>query len=444
MTSCRRPPQHPPIDNPALPAMPLENASDPSSTEMDLFGPSDTGDRLDSDNPYPQFTPLAPLSWVLGYSESDRQRYLRIQSQNTARLLKLDLAPLEQSGLAYYDSIFYTYESYGDLLGTSTGVAIGYALRNRPAGPIARGLARIIGQGANPRAAKYVAVGLRIAVFGSAGRLYGLTSAGLQALARMRREQSRDPGMARVVAARAARNVLMEREAKVKRRMQSSLAVSSDGDYDDDDDGDTQSLGGMEIADRVRLVDEATAREQSATFPFGRPSEKVVEMEMEKRRGGVASSSSSSSSETAGDPFEVETGPAGTADDGTPQRVWRNTHSNTAESSWERLRRGQSPAAAATRPEHTGDDGDGDGGSGGDAAVTGTSPWPARAPMKGFGGRSQEPKMDSFSFNAGGEKDLEKMQAQKEFDESVERERRSGAGDGYTKGDQPPGKGWKD
>lgn len=399
---------------------------------MDLFGPSDAGDQLaDSDNPYPQFTPLAPLSWLLGYSESDRQRYLRIQSQNTARLLKLELAPLEQAGLAYYDSIFYTYESYGDLAGTSTGVAIGYALRNRQAGPIARGLARIIGQGANPRAAKYVAVGLRIAVFGSAGRMYGLTSAGLQALSRMRREQGTDPGMARVVAARAARNVLMEREAKVKRRMSSSSSSA----VGDDDDGDAQSLGGMEIADRVRLVDEAAAREQSAAFPFGRPSEKVVEME--KRRG--VASPLPPSSETVGDPFEGEEGEADgalPADDGT-QRAWRNTHSNTAESSWERLRRGQGPAAttpapAATRPEQTGD------GSG-----TGTSPWPARAPMKGFGGASQEPKMDSFSFSTGGGKDLERMQAQKEFDESVERERRSGAGDGYSEGDQP-GKGWKD
>lgn len=416
--------------------MPLENASDPSSTEMDLFGPSDAGDQLaDSDNPYPQFTPLAPLSWLLGYSESDRQRYIRIQSQNTARLLKLDLTPLELAGLAYYDSIFYTYESYGDLAGTLTGVAIGYALRGRQAGPIARGLARIVGQGANPRAAKYVAVGLRIAVFGSAGRLYGLTSAGLQALSRMRGEQGRDPGMARIVAARAARNVLMEREAKVKRRGVSSSSAVGSGD----DDDDTQSLGGMEIADRVRLVDEAAAREQSAAFPFGRPSEKV--MEMEKRRG-VVPSSPPPSSETVGDPFEGEgeAAEALPANDGTPQRVWRNTHSNTAESSWERLRRGQGPAIpapAAARPEHEQTGGNGGG------SVTGTSPWPARAPMKGFGGSSQEPKMDSFSFGTGGEKDLEKMQAQKEFDESVERERRSGAGDGYSEGDQP-GKGWKD
>lgn len=420
--------------------MPLENASDPSSTEMDPFGPSDPGDQLaDSDNPYPQFTPLAPLSGILGYTENDRQRYMRVQSQNTMRLLKMDLAPLERAGLAYYDSIFYTYESYGDLFGTSTGVAIGYALRNRRAGPIARGFARVLGQGANPRTAKYVAVALRLLVFGTAGRLYGLTSAGLQALSRMRGEQSRDPNMARIVAARAARSGVLEREAKMRRR----TPLAGGGDGNDNDEDDAQSLGGMEIADQVRLGDEAVAREQSAAFPFGRPSDKLVEMEMEKRRGEQLSSQAAAAAAAAvvGDPFDVgaetEVGAVGGAPAGlgagggpVPRGVWRNTHSNTAESSWERLRRGQGPAA---RPEQTRGDGEG-----GEEAVVRTSPWPARAPMKGFGGASPEPKTDGF----GGEKDLEKMQAQNEFDESVERERESSAGDGYSEGDQA-GKGWR-
>lgn len=358
--------------------MPLDNASDPPSSDVDPFGAGDSGDQIaDSENPYPKYTSLAPLSRLLGYSEHNRQRYIELQARNTARLLKLDLTPLERAGLAYYDSIFYTYESYGDLLGTTAGLAIGYALRNRRAGPIARGISRFIGQGASPHTANYVAAGLRLLVFASAGRLYGLTSAGLQGLNRMRAEQSRDPVMSRVLAARAVRTGTMEKEAKIARR-RPAVGAGAGGGGDDDD---AQSLGGMEMADQVRLGDEAAARERSAAFPFGKPSDLVGE----KKR-----------SETPGeDPFTVV--PA--ADEKAPEKAWRNTHSNTAESSWERLRRGKTAVASGDGPR-------------------------------------AEPKTDGFGW------DLEKTQAQKEFDESVERERRNGAGDGYSEGDQG-GKGWK-
>lgn len=369
--------------------MPLDNASDAPASDMDPFGSSDSGDQMaGSDNPYPKFTPLAPFSRLLGYTEHDRQRYISLQSNNTARLLKLELTPLERAGLAYYDSIFYTYESYGDLFGTSAGLAIGYMLRNRRAGPIARGLSRFIGQGANPRAANYVAAALRLVVFGSAGRLYGLASAGLQGLNRMRAEQSQDPVMSRIVGARAARSGALEREVNMRRR---TLGLGGGDD-------DAQSLGGMEMADQVRLGDEAAARERSAAFPFGKPSEVVVEME--KRR------------ETLGeDPFAAAITSA--TDGKAPEKAWQNNHSNTAESSWERLRRGKPPAEAL--PQQTRG-----GGSGvGEVAL--------RA----------EPKTDGFGW------DPEKTQAQKEFDEGVERERRIGTGDGYSEGDQG-GKKWKD
>lgn len=387
-------PHTPPLPR-ALPAlqMPLDNASDAPASDMDPFGPSDPGDQVaDSDNPYPKFTSLAPFSRLLGYTEHDRQRYILLQSKNTARLLKLELTPLERAGLAYYDSIFYTYESYGDLFGTSAGLAIGYMLRNRRAGPIARGLSRFIGQGANPRAASYVAAALRLVVFGSAGRLYGLTSAGLQGLNRMRAEQSQDPVMSRIVAARSARSGALEREAKMGRR---TLGLGGGGGGGDDD---TQSLGGMEMADQVRLGDEAAARERSAAFPFGKPSEMVAEMEKRKETPEE-------------DPFAVAITSA--TDGKAPEKAWQNNHSNTAESSWERLRRGKPPTEALSKQTRGG------------------------GPDAGEVASRAEPKTDGFGW------DLEKTQAQKEFDESVERERRIGAGDRYSEGDQG-GKKWKD
>lgn len=357
--------------------MPLDNASDPPSSDVDPFGAGDPGDQIaDSENPYPKYSSLAPFSRLLGYSEHNRQRYIELQARNTARLLKLDLAPLERAGLAYYDSIFYTYESYGDLLGTAAGLAIGFALRKRRAGPIARGIARFIGQSARPHTANYLSAGLRLLLFASAGRLYGLTSAGLQGLSRMRTEQGQDPTMSRILEARAVRTGTIEKEARMARR-RLRLAAGAGGD-----DDDAQSLGGMEMADQVRLGDEAAARERNAAFPFGKPSDMVGENKRSEAPGE--------------DPFTVVTP---TADTKAPEQTWRNTHSNTAESSWERLRRGKTAVASRDGPQ-------------------------------------AEPKTDGFGW------DLEKTQAQKEFDESVERERRSGTGDGYSEGDQGD-KGWK-
>lgn len=254
--------------------------------------------------------------------------------------------------------------------------------------------------------------------------MYGLTTAGLQALNRMRAEQRADPGIVRIVKARAERIGALERETRHKTMGYPPVRRAVVGGADDDE----QSLGGMEMADQTRREGEATAREQSRAFPFGRPSEKVVEVEQRREESGGGD-----------DPFGFGAEEKGSSVQKAPQRGWRNTHSNTTESTWERLRRGQAPVASSQSRSDNPD---------ADTAATETaprtSPWPTRAPMKGFDSRSPEPKTDSFSFsNTVEERELAKAQAQKEFDESVEKERRSGGGDGYSEGDKG-GSQWRD
>lgn len=375
--------------------MPLSNASDSPSSDFDSFPDSPdpysgSGSDSSSDSPaiYPPPPSLAPFSSFFGYSPSDRARYIGVQSTNTSRLLNLNPTPAESAALAYYDSIFYTYESYGDVLGTSTGALIAFLFRNRRPGPFATGLSRALGQASNPKAARLISTTFKFLVIGAAGRLYGLTSAGIQALNRIRTEQRTDPIMARIVAARARRTSTQELDTK--RKAFSYPRVQQRQQEDE------QSLGGMETADVKRRSDEAEVEAESRAFPFGRPSEKVAELEAREPERGE-------------DPFFEEG-----QKEGPVQTGWRNKHSGTAESAWERLRKGQ-----VDTPDRT-------------------SSWVGRVDEE------KEPKTDSFSFSKTvEERELAKAQAQKEFDESVERERRSGAGDGYSEGDKG-GRGWRD
>ncbi|KAH8154759.1 uncharacterized protein LAJ45_01290 [Morchella importuna] len=382
--------------------MPLDTADTfPTDTDTDPDTPTKT---------YPPPPPLAPLSFLLGYTPADRTRYTTLQATATSRLLSLPLTPTELAGLAYYDGIFYAYQSYGDVIGTSLGALLGFALRSRKPGRIPTAIARIFN--VNPR---YVAVTLRVGVFGSLGMLYGMTTASVQALNRMRKEQKDDPEMGRVVAARARKLSALEREVRARAFGAQEAGAQRGGEGERE--RDEQSLGGMEVAEYKRRSDEDVVNAERTAFPFGRPSEAVAAARVEsqgERQG-----------ERGDDPFLLADEKEGAAE--APVRGgWRNAHSSTGESTWERLRKGQRPQpqqqqqVEETQPQQT-------------------SPWPQRAPMKGFGAPAagSEPKTDSFSFSSTAEdRELAKAQAQKEFDESVERERRSGGGDGYSEGDQ--------
>ncbi|KAG0135214.1 hypothetical protein HOY82DRAFT_158561 [Tuber indicum] len=385
--------------------------------EPDPFGSGDPDAYdLSSTGNYPSPPGLAPLSGLLGYSEANRDFFVRTSLTQTTALLGLKLTPAEREGLTYYNRRFYSYESYGDVLGISAGILISFLLRNRKPGIISTTMVSVFTKPGARRdnAAKWLSRGLKLSVWGCVGRLYGLTSAGFQALQKNKAEKRLDPNLRRVVAAANKKKEALVHEIQANgpglRRME---GLENPGAQDDG-----QSLGGMEISDGTEGRLDA-----SEVFPHGRPSEQVAELEARKRSGG----------NPGNDPFGVDDASPTSGDGvmGQGQGGWTNTHSNTSESAWERIRKGQSPT---TRPPTDRGEGDGNTTYTSEPKVGG---WPSRPSMKGYGqGANREPGTDSFMFSKSEEeRQLAKQEAQKEFDAKVEKERSGGSGDGYTEGD---------
>jgi len=389
-------------------------------SEPDPFdgGDSDAYDQSSTGN-YPSPPGLAPFSGLLGYSEANRDRFIRGSLMKTTALLGLKLTPTEREGLAYYNSRFYSYESYGDTLGISAGVLIAFLLRNRKPGVISTTMVSVFTRPGAQRdnAAKWLSRGLKLSVWGCVGRMYGLTSAGFQALQKNRVEKRGDPNLRRIIAATDKKKeaLLHEIQAKMPEVRQRMGGLGDPGAQDDE-----QSLGGAETSDGAESGLDASEKER---FPHGRPSEQVANLEARKRGGG----------NPGDDPFGVDdaspTGGEGATGQG--QGRWTNTHSDTSESAWERIRKGQSPTA------HPPADGSEDGVN----AVGPNEPkvggWPNRASINRHGqDGNKEPGTDSFTFSKSEEeRQLARQEAQKEFDAKVEKERAGEPGDGYVEDD---------
>lgn len=401
--------------------MPLDIAdNDIPVSEPDQFsgGDSDTYDSTSTGN-YPSPPGLAPFSGLLGYSEANRDLFIRHSLTQTTALLGLKLTPTEREGLAYYNSRFYSYESYGDTLGISAGVLIAFLLRNRKPGVISTTMVSMFTKPGLQRdnAAKWLSRGLKLSVWGCVGRMYGLTSAGFQAVQKNRVEKRADPNLRRVVATTDKKKeaLVHEIQSGLERRRMKRLENPKAQD-------DKQSLGGVEVSDGTDSRLDASEKER---FPHGRPSEQVAELGAWKRGG----------SPPGDDPFCVDdaspTGGEGATGQGQGQGGWTNTHSNTSESAWERIRKGQSPT---TRPP-TGRSEDETNTMGPNEPKVGG--WPNRASINGHvQGGNREPRTDSFTFSKSEEeRQLAKQEAQKEFDAKVEKERSGEMGDGYVEGD---------
>ncbi|RPB06037.1 hypothetical protein L873DRAFT_1756457 [Choiromyces venosus 120613-1] len=391
--------------------MPVSD-SDPFGGDSDPYASSSTGN-------YPPPLGLAPLSGLLGYSETNRDFFVRTSLTQTAVLLGLKLTPVEREGLTYYNSRFYSYESYGDVLGITAGILIAFLLRNRKPGPISNAMVSVFTKPGAQRenAARWLSRGLKLSVWGSVGRMYGLTSAGFQAIQKNKAEKRVDPNLSRVVAMADRKKKALVHEIQVNGPELRRMKDLETPKVRRDDDG--QSLGGMEISDETESRLDASEKER---FPYGRPSEQVAELEARKRGGGDDDAFGVDDASSTGGEGVMGQGRGG---------GWTNTHSNTGESTWERIRKGQSPTA---RPptDRTEDE----------ASTTGLNEpkargWPNRPPMKGYAqATNREPGTDSFSFsNSEEERQLAKQEAQKEFDAKIEKERSGQVGDGYVEGD---------
>ncbi|CUS14243.1 unnamed protein product [Tuber aestivum] len=390
--------------------------NDIPASEPDPFGAGDPDpyDPFSTGN-YPSPPRLAPLSGLLGYSEANRDFFVRTSLTHTAILLGLKLTPVEREGLAYYQSRFYSYESYGDVLGVSAGVFVAFLLRNRKPGLISTTMVRVFTKPGTRRdsAARWLSRGLKLSVWGAVGRMYGLTSAGFQAVQKNRAEKRADPNLRRVVAVAAKKKEALVHEIQVNgpglRRMED---LENPKTQDDE-----QSLGGTGDSEGRESSLDAGEKE---IFPHGRPSEQVSELEARKRGEG----------HPGDDPFGVgDASPTeGGGAMGQGQGRWTNTHSNTGGSAWERIRKGQSPTVRppTDRSEEA------------NIAEPKVGGWPSRAPM------NREPGTDSFTFsNSEEERRLAKQEAQKEFDARVEKERSGELGDEYVEGDSRNRRGGK-
>jgi len=397
--------------------MPLDKAdNDMPVSEPDPFGGGDPDayDQSSTGN-YPSPPGLAPFSGLLGYSEANCDFFVRTSLKQTATLLGLKLTPTEREGLAYYSSRFYSYESYGDTLGISAGVLIAFLLRNRKPGVISTTMVSVFTKPGAQRdnAAKWLSRGLKVSVWGTIGRMYGITSAGFQALQKNKVEKRGDPNLRRIVAAADKKKETLVHEIRVNARMRDLETPKVQGDE--------QSLGGVEISDGTESGLDASEKER---FQHGRPSEQVAELEARKRSGG----------NTGDDPFGIDNASPTGGEGATGQSRgggWTNTHSNTSESAWERIRKGQPPAA---RPPA-------DRGEGGMNTMSPDEPkvggWPNRASINRYDqGGNREPGTDSFTFSKSEEeRQLAKQEAQKEFDAKIEKERNGELGSGYVEGD---------
>lgn len=119
---------------------------------------------------------------------------------------------------------------------------------------------------------------------------------------------------------------------------------------------------------------------------------------------------------------------AGAAEPAAPQGQakapgggWKNVQSRpSGGSAWDRLRRGETAQPGSS--------------SGYDDAAPQSAAWPRRPDMKGFGssGPAYEAKEDSFSFTGDTNREQAKEEAQREFDERIERERNGQGADGFV------------
>ncbi|KAL7276612.1 hypothetical protein RUND412_000378 [Rhizina undulata] len=353
--------------------MVLENASaaptdDPYST-ADPY-PTDSSSTDPYSTPtttYPPPPPLAPLSFLIYYNETDRQRYLRTQLALQQSQLGIRLTPTEKTALDHYNAVFYSYESYGDVFGLSAGLLLAFMLRNRKPGAFVNTLCRPFPVDQNAKL--WLARGIRFTILGAVGRMYGLTTAGYQALLKIREEQQRDPNLKRYNEVRLAWQNRREEMIRSGARPPPVPVV------------DRRDLGTIEA-----LTKQAEGGED------------------EQSLGGLAAT------EGTDVPEETTTGAEYNYSYTSPQSLRK-------ESAWDRLRKGARRHTEETVEETEADT------TPVDTSPSSSSPWPTRAPMAGYEKR-REPRTDNFTFSpTEEERQLAREEAQKAFDERVERER---------------------
>lgn len=350
--------------------------------------------------PYPPHPPVSSFPIISNFSEEEKNRFIAVQLGLAQREFGFRPTPTEREGLEYYHAQFYAAESKGALYGTLGGLAIGglFCARQKRVGfPVKQvgGWLRL-----SNRTKLMASRAANVAFVGALGRLYGMTTHGVTAFNKIAKEQKEDPHMQRYIQMRNA--YLAQRKENARRGIPQQSVLS----------------GVEELArtgERIQRGEQDAPEEPPAPAWEDRPiSEQVAEVLKEEprapRRGRRAQHRHDEppqepEPDQAEDTLDGLMGPpVGDVRKEEPPAAWRSSQSKPqGGSSWEQIRRGDGNAPQA-------------------------GAWPRRAAMKGYeaGGAAAaaEPRED------GREEDRE--DAQRRFDEQVQREREGHSADGFV------------
>ncbi|KAI5849101.1 hypothetical protein BZA05DRAFT_402214 [Tricharina praecox] len=387
-----------------------------ATTEDSNFGSSDSDDAYNtSSSAYP---PHPPITRILGlssgtFSDAAKERFIQLQLAVAEREFGFRPSAVEHEGLAYYNAVFYAAESKGSLYGTLAGGAIGALMtrRQRNVGFLFRGIGNRLG--VQPKWQLLASRLTNFAFITAVGRLWGITSYGVQAFNQTAKMQREDPNMKRYLEARDRWLAQRQKEGRAgvtRAVMQVGQEAQRARERQQQDEGDPQSLGGVDFYEDRKpadgsasgvVEDSGETRRISMEAKVGARRKREADAENVRQRANER--------HTDDDPFFGDSEQT-QSDDSRVVRARQNNNSQGG-SAWDRLRRGEQ-GDAANRDDST------------------ASAWPRRSAMKGF--EQSEAKEDSFSFSTG-DRERAKEEAQRLFDERVEKERRGEGRDGFAK-----------
>lgn len=351
---------------------------------MSEFSTEQNPDAYGSGQRYPSLPPIPSfLGFSLGFSEEGRRAFTDFHLIS-AQQYGFVPNPVEKEALTYYNGTFYGAEALGARNGVLGGGAIGLlvALRSKRPWRIFRSIGNRIGM--SPRYQHAFSRGVTLWMFSQIGKFYGATSAGVAAFGQISAQQKNDPNMQRYLAMRkkwveSHGPLGISEYGELKKRYEQAkdmgaLPSQSGGGQSSQDD--EQSLGGLDFYDTpetqqrdTRGTVPATAGVHRQPRPYERPITNTRPSEEE-------------------DPFQFS---SPSDDDASPR-------SKPGESVWERIRRGERPAVSVSTRE----------------------------------GKEEEPERQEF-LSPEQERQYAKEQAQKEFEEALERERKAAGGlDGFV------------
>jgi hypothetical protein len=392
-----------------------------SAIENDQFNSSDNPDAYGSPRaypPHPSIPTFLGFNWGL-FSEQGKQRFNTLYLNLAEREFGFRPNPIEKEGLEYYNAVFYATEARGSLYGTLGGVTIGAFTirRQRNPGFLFREMGKFFR--VQPRLQLLASRTVNLILIATIGRLYGITSSGVSAFNRTRKEQEVDPNMRRYL---AMRNEWVNIKAQNSRLSGPQKPVINDikdvkelaSKFDENQTGqkpdDANSLGGLDF------YTEKNNQEESASL--GNSGSDIGTRTARQQPSRVSTTEDTDDDPFFGSPSEQTPKSQPT----TTQKSWENTQpqASGSMSAWDRIRLGEKSMGSGRNTDESPAQ-----------QLQRQSRWSSKPQMKGFD--KNEQSEDSVAFSSTEvERAVAKEEAQKQFDEKVQKERQGDGHDGFV------------